>query len=118
MLNQLSLYIMGAIYIIAGLNHFRAPKFYLPMMPPYIPQHHLMIGLSGVAEILLGAILLWPVTQRLAAWGIILMLLVFFTVHIYMFQARDTVFASIPNWMIIARLPMQFILIAWAYIYT
>ena len=115
---QISLYIMGAFYILAGLNHFRAPKFYLPMMPPYIPQHRLMITLSGLAEILLGALLLWSLTTVLAAWGIILMLLVFFTVHIYMYQERNTKFAKLPNWIIIARLPFQLVLIAWAFFYT
>lgn len=109
---------MGSLYILAGLNHFRAPKFYLQMMPPYIPQHRFMVALSGVAEVLLGAFLLWHVTRSLAAWGIIAMLLVFFTVHIYMYQVRNTVFAKIPNWFIIARLPMQLVLIAWAYTYT
>ena len=109
---------MSALYILAGFNHFRDPKFYLPMMPPYIPKHNLMVTLSGIAEILLGALLLWPETTSIAAWGIILMLMVFFTVHIYMYQERNTVFARVPNWLIVARLPFQLVLIVWAFIYT
>lgn len=118
MIFQLSLYLMATIYILAGINHFRVPKFYLPMMPPYIPKPRLMIALSGIAEIFLGALLLWPQTTALATWGIILMLIVFYSVHIYMFQARNTIFARIPNWLIIVRLPLQVALIAWAYLYT
>lgn len=115
---QISLYIMSAFYILAGINHFRAPQFYLHMMPPYIPLHKPMVRWSGYAEILLGFFILFPQTRPAAAWLIVMMLIVFFTVHIYMFEYRKSKFAGIPSWLIIARLPFQFILIAWALLYT
>ena len=115
---HISLYIMAALYILAGLNHFRAPKFYLAMMPPYIPLHKQMVRWSGYAEVILGFFLLWPQTRPVAAWGIVMMLVIFLTVHIHMFENRKSKFAGIPTWIIIARIPFQFILIGWALIYT
>jgi uncharacterized membrane protein len=109
---------MTGLYVLAGLNHFRIPNFYRPMMPPWIPFQDPMIYVSGAIEVLLGLFLLWPTTRPLAAWGIIAMLLAFFSVHIYMFQERATVFQDVPTWLIAARLPFQFVLIYWAFVYT
>ncbi len=117
-MNMIGLYLMAFLYVVAGANHFRKPDFYLPMMPLWIPWHKLMVLLSGMAEILLGALLLWPYFQSLAAWGIIAMLVVFFSVHVYMYQARDTVFRKVPKAVLVARFPLQFVLIFWAYLYT
>ena len=109
--------IMAALYILAGANHFRKPDFYLPMMPPWIPQHKLMIALSGVAEIGLGLMLFFEPTRSIAGIGIIDMLLIFFSVHIYMWQVRKTVFAKIPVAVLLLRFPLQLVLIYWAWLY-
>lgn len=115
---EISLYIMAALYVLAGANHFISPAFYRPLMPPYIPAHNLMIVLSGIAEIVLGAALFFPATRRLAAWGVIALLIAVFPVHIYMFQERETIFSRIPVLLIIARIPLQFVLMWWAWLYT
>ena len=112
------LYLLALGYILAGANHFRVPEFYMPMMPTYMPQPKFMIFLSGVAEILLGILIIPQLTRPFAAWGIVAMLVVFFSVHIYMFQMRNSVFKKIPLAIIILRIPFQFLLIYWAYLYT
>jgi uncharacterized membrane protein len=118
MFYKLTLYLMAFIYVLAGINHFRAPQFYMPMMPPWIPAHQAMISISGLAEIVLGLLLFYPPTRALAAWGVIALLVAVFPVHIYMYQARDSVFAQIPTMMIVVRIPLQLFFICWAYIYT
>lgn len=112
------LFIMAAIYFVAGLNHFISPQFYLPMMPPWIPFHETCIWLSGFFEILFAGMLFFHKTRRMASWGIILMLIAFMPVHIYMYQTHETFFKDISIWLIIGRIPMQFILMFWAYLYT
>jgi uncharacterized membrane protein len=109
---------MSLFYVVAGINHFRKPDFYKPLMPPYIPWHSFMIVASGVAEIGLGLFLLLQPTRPWAAWGIITMLIAFMPVHIYMYQERHTIFLNVPAWIIVARIPLQAVLIAWAYLYT
>lgn len=110
-------YVMAVIYILAGINHFRSPKMYEHIMPPYIPAPSSMVVLSGVFEMVFGLMLLNPETQSIAAWGIILMLLVFFTVHIHMLT-HERASMKLPRWVLIARIPLQFLLIYWAFLYT
>ena len=114
------LWIMGVFYILAGLAHFVAPAAYLPMMPPWLPAHAALIFLSGLAEVLLGAAVLVPATRRLAAWGLVLLLMAIFPANVHialhdvpLFGATEG--AGIWNWV---RLPFQLVLIAWAAWYT
>lgn len=112
---SISLLLMAAFYTLAGINHFISPQIYQPMMPPFLPAHDLLIFLSGVAEVALGLLLLPVRTRRWAAWGIIALLIAIFPANIYMYQEGPTKFASIPSWILLARLPLQLVLIAWAY---
>jgi uncharacterized membrane protein len=79
-----SLWLMGAFYVLAGMNHFRAPEFYLPIMPPYLPWHAQLVFLSGVAEVIVGVGLLMPRTRVLAAWAAIALLLAVYPANIHM----------------------------------
>jgi len=107
---------MAGMYILAGLFHFIKPKAYLRIMPRYLPQHKLLVYLSGVAEVILGVGLLFKETKNLAIYGIIFMLLIFLLVHFYMLSSKKAA-AGIPFWALILRLPLQFVLIWWAYFY-
>ncbi len=110
------LYLMGLLYIVAGVNHFISPRFYLKIMPPYLPQHELLVTLSGIAELALGILLLVPATRIWAAWGIILLLIAVFPANLYM--AYGTPFQEMSPWVRWGRLPIQLLLIWWAYRYT
>ena len=110
------LILMAVMYIVTGLFHFIKPKAYLRIMPRYLPQHKLLVYLSGLAEIALGVALFFPETKDLAIYGIILMLLIFLLVHFYMLSSKKAG-AGIPVWMLLLRLPLQFVLIWWAYFY-
>ena len=110
------LYLMGIMYVIAGINHFIRPKMYVKIMPPYIPAHLSMVYLSGIAEIVLGIAVCFAMTKNYAIYGIIAMLLVFFTVHFYMLSSPEAG-AGIPKWILILRIPLQFLLIWWAWFY-
>ncbi|EPG73531.1 DoxX-like family protein [Leptospira fainei serovar Hurstbridge str. BUT 6] len=112
----ISLWVMAMLYTIAGILHFIIPKFYLRIMPPWIPYHKLIIQLSGVAEILLGLGLFFPQTKSLSAWGIILLLIAVFPANVYHYQSRTK--RDPPTTLLILRLPLQLVLIYWAYIYT
>ena len=110
------LYIMSGMYIIAGLFHFIRPKMYLRIMPRYLPAHLSLVYLSGLLEIALGILLLFKVYKDWAIYGIILMLLIFLLVHFYMLSSKKAS-AGIPRWILLLRLPLQFVLIWWAYFY-
>ncbi|TVZ15087.1 hypothetical protein [Maribacter sp. MAR_2009_72] len=115
--NPWHLYVMAFIYILAGIMHFVKPKVYLRIMPRYLPFHKELVLLSGVAEILLGIGLFFKETRTLASFGIITMLLVFLLVHFYMLSSEKAS-AGFPKWILWARLPLQILLIYWAYSYV
>ncbi|MDP2687455.1 MAG: hypothetical protein Q8O62_09550 [Aequorivita sp.] len=110
-------YLIGVLFILAGMNHFRKPKIYERIIPPYIPAHSSLVLLSGIVEMILGFMILNKNTQEVAAWGIIIMLLLFIPVHIYMLQ-NEKAAMKLPKWVLILRLPLQFGLIYWVYLYT
>ena len=112
----LGLVIMAIFYFSAGINHLRNPEFYLKAMPPYLPNHALIVLLSGIAEIVLALTLLIPKTRTWAAWGIILLLIAVFPANIFM--ATSGKFTNIPETFLWLRLPLQFVLIWWAYRFT
>ncbi len=109
------LYLMSGIYVFAGVMHFIKPKIYRRMIPPYLPYPKLLNSLSGGFEILFGLGLLFDQTRSISAFGLILLLIAVFPANIYMYQ-RDA--KGIPRWALFLRLPLQFVLIGWAYIYT
>ena len=109
-------YLFGVIFVIAGANHFRTPKIYEKIIPPYLPSPKTLNILSGIAEMVFGFMLLNPDTQHTAAWGITILLLLFIPVHIYMLQ-EEKIALKIPKWMLILRIPLQFSLLYWAYQY-
>jgi uncharacterized membrane protein len=104
-------------YVAAGLNHFWHTAMYVAIMPPHYTHPVGLVQISGVAEVLGGVGLLVPWSRRFAAWGIVVMLVVYFDVHIYM-ALHASRFANIPAWVIYARLPLQVLLIAWAGMYA
>ena len=108
---------MALAYIAAGVNHFIHPETYMKIMPHWIPWHEELVFISGVLEIVLGALLLFPATRRFAAWGIIVLLIAVFPANIEMMI--DYWRADHPQlWMAILRLPVQGLLIWWATAYT
>jgi len=74
-------------YLFAGINHFINPNFYKPLLPLYLRDWSIAINyISGISEITLGLLMLFPRTRKLAAYGIIVMLIAFVPAHIYMIQ--------------------------------
>ncbi len=110
------LYLMALLYMFAGIMHFIKPKMYLRIMPQYLPDHRLLVMLSGIFEVVFGVALMISLTREWAIYGIILMLLSFLPVHFYMLSSEKAS-AGIPLWLLILRVPLQFVLMYWAFSY-
>ena len=110
-------YLIGALFVLAGANHFRKPKIYERIMPPYLPAQQTLVLLSGIAEMILGFMILTPESQEIGAWGIIILLILFIPVHIYMLQHEEASM-KLPKWVLVLRIPLQFALMYWAYQYV
>src|SRR5271165_1250033 len=88
--------VFAALFITSGVGHFVATDLFVKIMPPYIPFHRELVLLSGVFEIALGVLLLFPKTTRLAAWGLVALLIAVFPANIYMFQRHELFDISPP----------------------
>ncbi len=106
-----------AIFMIgAGTMHFVNPDFYIKIMPQYLPLHRELVYLSGISEMALGLLLFVPRFSRLAAWGIIALLIAVFPANIYVYQNQAVLPA--PPILHLLRLPLQGVFILWAYWHT
>ena len=108
-----SRWLLALFMIVAGVMHFVRPEFYLKIMPPYLPWHLELVYLSGVAEFVLGALLIPQRLRKFAAWGIIVLLIAVFPANIYLFQHQEILPA--PPLVHLARLPLQAVFILWAW---
>ncbi len=114
---QILKYLFAFSFILAGINHFINADFYLKMMPPVLPAHLFLIRLSGVFEIALGVLLLIPKFTRLAAYGLIALLVAVFPANVYMAMNAE-IFPEFSLRALYLRLPLQIILIALAFWFT
>ena len=119
---RLSLGLMALFYTAAGIMHFAHPSFYVQIMPASLPAPLFLVYLSGVCESALGLLLLVPRYRRLAAWGVILLLIAVFPANINMALHHDQLVgmpASLTTPLAVwLRLPFQLLFIAWAFSHT
>ncbi len=116
-LKSVSRVVLGVLFIVAGLNHFLNPGLYMQIMPPYLPWPLFVVYFSGALEVLFGALVFVLRFTKLAAWGLILLLIAVFPANLHM-ALNTEMFAAIPSALLWVRLPLQFVLIAWAYWHT
>jgi uncharacterized membrane protein len=110
-------YLFAAFFVAAGVNHFINPAFYLKIMPPYLPWHLTLVYLSGVCEIALGPLLFVRKFTRAAAWGLVALLVAVTPANIHM-AINHGLFPEYSAAVLWLRLPLQLVLMAWAYWYT
>ncbi len=115
---RVSLWLLAAFYIVAGVNHFVSPEFYVQIMPPYLPLHLELVYLSGVAEIVLGIMVLLPRYRVVAAWGIVLLLIAVFPANLHQALNDVPIDGESVGAMRWVRLPFQAVFIAWAFWHT
>jgi uncharacterized membrane protein len=106
--------LLSVAFITTGVLHFLRPETYEQIVPGYLPAHHEIVLVSGAAEIA-GGVGVALVRSRSAAgiWLVALLILVFpANVNMAVHSER---FASIAPALLWARLPLQGLLIWWAY---
>lgn len=115
-LQFLSLYSMVGIYVFTGVCHFLSPKIFIKITPQWIPYPKQVNILVGIIEIALGLLLLFTVTRQVAAMGIIALLIAVFPANVVHFQkAKRKQKHVLPT---LLRLPLQAVLIYWAYTFV
>ena len=107
---------MSLLYVIVGVKHFTNTDFFVTIVPPIIHCKIEVVLISGLIEVILGVLLLFNQARRLAAWGIILLLIAVFPANIYLYlseTAREAL--SISKDQALFRIPFQIPLMIIAY---
>lgn len=107
--------LMIVFYLVAGINHFWHPGFYLPLIPDYLPFKESLNLWSGIAEILLALGMIFSQSRRWAAFGLIAMLIAFVPSHIHFIQIGSCVEGGLctPPWVAWLRLLLIHPLLMW-----
>jgi uncharacterized membrane protein len=105
--------LLAGLLGVAGTAHFLAPDSYQRTIPSALPYPRELVYVSGAAELLSGAGLLFSRTRRIAGWATAALFVAVFPANVQM--ALDGRRASPLHrailWM---RLPLQVPLVVWA----
>jgi uncharacterized membrane protein len=109
--------VLAVAMIAVGLQHFIAPDPFVRIVPAWLPAPLALVYVSGVFEVLGGAGLLVPRVRRLAGWGLIALYVAVFPANVNMAVHHISLSDGPPPpaWALWLRLPLQALLIAWAY---
>ena len=113
-IKTISIIIMSLFYIMAGTNHFINPDWYVRIVPPNLPFKTAIVYISGILEIILGSLLIFPKIRFISGWGLIILLVAVYPANIYVALTNGEAMDITPliAW---GRLPFQFVLIGLAY---
>ena len=105
--------LVGLSFIAVGVEHFRNPGLFVPIVPPFLPAPLELVYISGFFEVAGGVGLLWSRSRRLAGWGLLALLVAVYPANIYMLVADVYIDGMArERWLLWARMPLQFVIAA------
>jgi uncharacterized membrane protein len=110
MSKKIGLGIVFVFFLVGGILHFTLTRAEMSIVPPYLPNPHALVMVSGVFELLGAAGLLLKPTRRMAGVGLLLLTLAVTPANVYMLQRSDLF--HFPYWLLVARLVFQVVLLA------
>ena len=105
----------AVMFVGIGLLHLARPDLLTYMVKGLLPYPLLVVYGSGVLEIGLGLGLLYPPTQRVCAWGLLVLLLAMFPANIYVAVNQLSPPGGLPSspWYVWSRLAFQPLYMGW-----
>jgi len=113
-----SILVMSIFYVNVGIKHFTDPLWFLHIIPPFLNSIGLeLVYISGFFEIVFGMMLALKKTRKIAAYGLILLLIAVYPANLYLAfyeepQKLINISSFAASWV---RLPIQFIFLGLAY---
>lgn len=106
-------WVLAAFMATVGTLHFASPRFFVNIVPDYLPAHEALVVVSGIFEIAGGVGILVPRLRRAASVGLVLLYVAVFPANVNM-VVHPELGGAVPTWVLWARLPLQALFIAWA----
>jgi len=112
---DLAAYGLAAFITFAGIMHFVNPGFFDEIVPPWLPpSERFWTYASGVAELVVGPLVLAPRTRRIGALAAIVLFVAVYPANLYMaWDYRDGTAGERAVSLI--RLPFQVLFVWWAW---
>ena len=108
--------LLAVLMIADGILHFWATETFMTIMPAYLPWHREWVLISGVAVIFGGIGLLIPVTRSAAGIALIVLYAAVLPANINMAVNNiQPANFDIPPVLLWLRLPLQLVIMAWAW---
>lgn len=82
-LRMIALVLFAFFFVFAGIAHFAQGEGFAAMLPLWIPFRLELVYVTGLLEIILAILLLWPSTRKQAMFWTIVYLIVIFPANIY-----------------------------------
>jgi len=98
-------------FAIGGIAHFVATDTFVRIVPAWVPYPLPTVLISGTLELLGAAGILWRRTRRAAGIGLASLTVAVTPANVAMLHDHAD-WPGIPLWMLVARLPLQVLLLA------
>ena len=105
--------LLAVAMIMVGIMHFTNEPFFTKIVPAWLPAAKLLVYVSGVCEMTLGAMVLVPKTRKLAGWGLTALYVAVFPANVNM-VVHPELGGTLPHWTLWLRLPFQVLFIVYA----
>ena len=111
-----TIYFMSIAYTYVGIRHFIDPDFFLAIMPNYFSLHLFFVYLTGLMEVVFGVLLVFRKTRKIAAYGLIVLLVIVFPANIHLVQSElSQSILDVTKEQSLIRLPFQGLFLLLAY---
>ncbi len=107
-------WIIAVLFLFTGFSHFLKPDLFLKIVPPMLSFPLALVYISGFLELTGAMGLLIPRFRKIAAYGLVALLVAVLPANIYMAMAHipfgNFMDQPLYHWI---RIPFQGVLIAW-----
>ena len=108
-------WLLAGLMVAAGISHFKTPAPFVAIVPDWLSHPEALVSISGFFEGVGGLGLLIPFVRKFAGWGLIALYLAVLPANVNMAVHHLPLGGKpVADWILWGRLPLQFVLIAWA----
>ncbi|PHK49085.1 DoxX family protein [Staphylococcus edaphicus] len=104
--------LFGIVFSVAGILHFKDEAQFRKIVPAYLPFRKAAVLITGIIELVFGAILLIKKPTNSQKNTMIAFLWAVLPANIYMARKQIPLAGKqLPKWILYGRIPLQFVII-------